>query len=259
MPSELHTERRDGTLVLTLSHPASHNSLSEQVFAAGVEALDVVESDASVRCIVLHGEGKHFCAGSNLQRLRANRKAEPDVQGNLTQRFHDFVEVLRVFPKPVIAAVEGEAAGGGLSLALACDLIVAADDAKFMSSDQRLGLSPDGGASWQLMQRLPRNLALQILWLSEPLSAQQLHAHGVVNWVSESGQSLAKALEIAERLSQCAANAVASIKELINQWPERSLAQQLDAERAHFIDNLFHANGGEGLQSVLDKQPPHFT
>lgn len=259
MPSELHAERREGTLVLTISDPATRNSLSEQVFAAGVEALDVAETDPTVRCIVLRGEGEHFCAGGNLQQLKANRSADPELQGDMLQRFHDFVEVLRVFPKPVIAAVEGAAAGGGFSLALACDLIVAADNAKFVLSYGRIGLSPDGGASWQLMQRLPRSLALQMLWLPEPLTAQQLHAHGIVNWVSASGQALTQALEVAERLAQCAPNAIASAKELVNQWPERSLAQQLDAERAHFLENFFHANGGEGLQSFLEKRPPRFS
>ena len=184
MPSELHAERREGTLVLTISDPASRNTLSEQVFAAGVEALDVAETDPSVRCIVLRGEGEHFCAGGNLQQLKENRNAAPELQGDMLQRFHDFVEVLRVFPKPVIAAVEGAAAGGGFSLALACVLIVAADNAKFILSYGRIGLSPDGGASWHLMQRLPRSLVLQMLWLSEPLTAHQLHAHGIVNWVS---------------------------------------------------------------------------
>jgi enoyl-CoA hydratase/carnithine racemase len=258
MPSELHAERRDGALVLTISHPSSRNTLSEQVFAAIIESLDHAETDASVHCVVLRGDGAHFCAGGNVRALLRNRDADPSVQGAMLQGFHDVVEALRVFPKPVIACVEGAAAGGGFSLALACDLIVAAEDATFILSYGRIGLSPDGGASWQLMQRMPRNLVLQLLWLNEPISAQQLHAHGIVNWVTGSGQALAKALETAERIGQCAPNAVASAKELVNQWPERSLAQQLDAERAHFLDNLFDANGAEGLQSFLDKRPARF-
>ncbi len=258
MPSELHAERRDAALVLTISDPATRNTLSEQVFAAGIEALGVAESDDSVRCIVLRGEGDFFSAGGNLQQLKANRQADRSVQDNMLQRFHDFVEALRVFPKPVIAAVEGAAAGGGFSLALACDLIVAADDAKFILSYGRIGLSPDGGATWQLMQRLPRNLVLQMLWLHEPASAVQLHSHGLINWVVPKGQASAQAFAIAEKLAVCAPNAVASAKELVNQWPERSLAQQLDMERDHFLDNIFHPNGGEGLQSFLDKRPPAF-
>lgn len=258
MPSELHAERRDAALVLTLSDPATRNTLSEQVFAAGIEALGVAESDSSVRCIVLRGEGDFFCAGGNLQRLKSNRQADRSVQDNMLQRFHDFVEALRVFPKPVIAAVEGAAAGGGFSLALACDLIVAAEDAKFILSYGRIGLSPDGGATWQLMQRLPRNLVLQMLWLFEPVTAAQLHTHGLVNWLVPKGQASVQAFAIAEKLAACAPNAIASAKELVNQWPERSLAQQLDMERDHFLDNLFHPNSGEGLQSFLDKRPPAF-
>jgi enoyl-CoA hydratase/carnithine racemase len=258
MPSELHAERRDAALVLTVSDPATRNTLSEQVFAAGIEALDVAESDDSVRCIVLRGDGDNFCAGGNLLDIKANRLAGREVQAQMLQHFHDFIEALRVFPKPVIAAVEGAAAGGGFSLALACDLIVAAEDAKFNLSYGRIGLSPDGGASWQLMQRLPRSLMLQMLWLSEPMTAGMLHGHGIVNWVVPKGQAITHACEVAERLAACAPNAIASVKELANQWPERSLAQQLDLEREHFLDNLFHANGGEGLQSFLDKRPPSF-
>lgn len=258
MPSELHAERRDAALVLTISDPGSRNTLSQQVFAAGIEALEVCEADDEVRCVVLRGDGEHFCAGGNLHELKANRAEGREAQDGMLRHFHDLIEALRVFPKPVIAAVEGAAAGGGCSLALACDLIVAADDAKFVMSYGRIGLSPDGGASWQLMQRLPRSLALQMLWLSEPATATQLHAHGIVNWVVPKGETTAHALDVAARLAACAPGAIASVKELVNEWPGRSLAQQLDLERAHFIDNLFHRDGGEGLQSFLDKRPAQF-
>lgn len=258
MPSELHAERRDTALVLTLSDPASRNTLSEQVFAAGIEALETSEMDDSVRSIVIRGEGGHFSAGGNLHDIKANREAGRDAQAGMLTHFHDFIEALRVFPKPVIAAVEGSAAGGGFSLALACDLIVAAEDSRFNLSYGAIGLSPDGGASWQLMQRLPRNLVLQMLWLSEPITAQQLHLHGVVNWLCGSGQALPYALDVAARLARCAPNAVGSAKELVNQWPTQGLTEQLDAERTHFLDNLFHANGAEGLQAFLDKRPPRF-
>lgn len=258
MPSELHAERRGAALVLTMREPASRNTLSEQVFAAGIESLQVSEADDSVRCVVLRGDGEHFSAGGHLQTLQANRRAGREAQDGMLRHFHDLIEALRVFPKPVIAAVEGAAAGGGFSLALACDLLVAAQDAKFILSYGRIGLSPDGGASWHLMQRLPRNLVLQMLWLSEPASAEQLHAHGLVNRVTPKGEAFAQAMAIADRLAMCAPNAVASAKELVNAWPSASLANQLDAERAHFIDNLLHPNGDEGLQSFLAKRPPTF-
>lgn len=258
MPSELHAEHRGAALVLTLSDPASRNTLSEQVFAAGIEALQVFEADESVRCVVLRGEGEHFCSGGNLQQIKSNREAGGEAQDGMLRHFHEFIDALRVFPKPVIAAVEGAAAGGGFSLALACDLVVAAADAKFILSYGRIGLSPDGGASWHLMQRVPRPLALQMLWLGEAMSAEQLHARGLINWVVPHGQAFEHAMSIADRLAALAPNAVASAKELVNAWPMADLTQQLDAERAHFLDNLSHPNGGEGLQSFLEKRSPRF-
>jgi len=174
------------------------------------------------------------------------------------EHFHGFIDALRAFPKPVIAAVEGAAAGGGFSLALACDLIVAAEDARFIMSYGRVGLSPDGGGSWQLANALPRALVLQMVWLAEPLGARQLQALGLVNWVTDSGQALAEALRVADRLAEMAPNALASAKELINQAPSRSLREQLDSERDHFVQNLFHPNGAEGLQAFFDKRAPKF-
>jgi enoyl-CoA hydratase/carnithine racemase len=258
MPSELRTERRDTTLVLTMSDPATRNTLSEQLFAAGVEALGVAESDPGIRCIVLQGDGGHFCAGGNVAGLRERRAADPSVQMQMVERFHQFVEALRACPKPIVAAVEGAAAGGGLSIALACDLIVAAEDARFVLSHARLGLSPDGGASWHLARMLPRALALQIIWLAEPVTARQMLQHGVVNVVSDSGKALAEALALANRLAQMAPGAIASAKELIARAPGQALALHLTLERDHFLENLFHPNGGEGLQAFVDKRPPRF-
>jgi len=259
MPSELRTERRDTTLLLTISDPQTRNALSEQVYAAGIESLNVADSDPDIRCVVLQGEGKNFCAGGDLNRLARRRSEDPSVSRQTVDRFHGFIEALRVFPKPVIASVEGAAAGGGFSLALACDLIVAAEDARFVMSYARIGLSPDGGGTWQLSQALPRHLVQRLLWLGEPLSARELQGFGIVNWVTDSGEALVQALMVASRLAQTAApNAVASAKDLLHQALQRSLSEHLAMEQQHFIDNLFHENAGEGLAAFLGKRPPRF-
>jgi enoyl-CoA hydratase/carnithine racemase len=259
MPSELRTERRDTTLLLTISDPQTRNALSEQVYAAGIESLNVAESEPDIRCVVLQGEGKDFCSGGDLNRLARRRSEDPSASRQTVERFHRFIEALRVFPKPVIASVEGAAAGGGFSLALACDLIVAAEDARFVMSYGRIGLSPDGGGTWQLAQALPRHLVQRLLWLGEPLSARELQGFGIVNWVTDSGGALAQALTIASRLAQTTApNALASAKDLLQQAHLRSLSEQLASEQEHFIDNLFHANAAEGLAAFLAKRPPRF-
>ena len=259
MPSELLTERRGHTLILTISDPATRNTLSPQVYAAGLEVLSAFDADPELRCVILRGEGDHFCAGGDLNRLAASREGPIDtVRGNI-DRFHAFVQAMRDFPKPVIAAVEGHAAGGGCSLALACDLIIAAESARFTMSYGRAGFSPDGGGTWHLAQALPRALALQIMWLPEPMSAQQWHALGLVNAVASDGQALTEALAWAERLSHTASNAVASVKALVGHARSRGLREQLDAERDQFAANLQHDNAAEGLRAFFEKRKPRFS
>ena len=258
MPSELKTERRGSTLVLTLSEPGRRNTLSEQFFTAGVEALNVAESTPEVRAIVLQGEGSLFSAGGNIPGLAERRREDPSVQMQMLDRFNQFIEALRACPKPVIAAVEGAAAGGAWSIVLACDLVVAAEDARFIMSHGKLGLSPDGGGSWQLARLLPRPLALQLIWLAEPVTAQQLSVLGLVNKIAAPGQALDEACALAERLAALAPGAVASGKELVNEAGGQTLSDQLEMERDHFLQNLFGADGGEGLQAFLDKRAPRF-
>lgn len=262
MPSQLLTERHQRTLLLTLSDPDSRNSLSPQAVTAAVEALAVAESDDAVRCVVLRGDGEHFCSGGDLRRLHATRALEPDegrrVQRQNIERFHTLVEALQTFPKPVIAAVEGYAAGAGFSIALACDLIVAADDARFVMSYGRVGLSPDGGATWQLARAMPRAFALRTIWLHEPLDATTLQRHDLVHAVVPHGDTTTAALALADRLAALAPNAVASAKELVQTAATRSLREQLDAEAEAFVDNLFHANAAEGLRAFAERRAPDF-
>ncbi len=259
MPSELLTERQGAVLILTISDPETRNTLSEAVITAGIEALSTAESDDEIRAVVLRGAGSHFCAGGNLQGLLSRRQAGPPAQARMLELLHQWIEALRACPKPVIAAVEGAAAGAGFSLALACDLLVAADDARFILSHARLGLTPDGGATWHLVRALPRAAAQQLVWLAEPASAAQLHGWGVVQALSAPGQALVEALRLADRLAVLAPNALAGAKELVNAAATQGLTAQLGDERDQFLLTLFHANGAEGLQAAVAKRAPKFA
>ena len=258
MAAQLLTERRGPALVLTLSDPATRNTLSHEVLAAGIESLGIAEADRDLRCVILQGDGGHFCAGGNLQGLLARRRAGPPAQVRMLEHLNQFVEALRTCPKPVIAAVEGAAAGAGFSLALNCDLLVSAADARFILSYGRIGLSPDGGATAALLQALPRALVQQLVWLGEPVTPQQLQGWGLASRVVDPGHALAEALAFAERLAAMAPNALASGKDLLQRAPGRTLREQLDAERDHFVANLFHENGAEGLDAFLEKRAPRF-
>jgi enoyl-CoA hydratase/carnithine racemase len=258
MTAELKSTSQGRTMVLTLSNPEHRNALGPEMYAAGVEALSVAESSPEVRTVVITGEGSLFSAGGNLQRLQANRLQGPEVQSQSIEGLHSWIEAIRSFPKPVIAAVEGAAAGAGFSLALACDLIVAADDAVFVMAYSNIALSPDGGASWSLVRALPRQLVSELLLGGERIGALRLHALGLVNRVTAPGNALDDALDLAEKLNARAPNALASIKELINDAADATLNRHLASERDHFVTNLHHPNAGIGIAAFLSKQTPHY-
>ncbi|MFW5329568.1 oxepin-CoA hydrolase, alternative type [Hydrogenophaga sp. ZJX-1] len=258
MTASLKSHSHGQTMVLTISNPDHRNALGPDIYAAGVEALGVAENNPEVRSVVITGEGSHFCAGGNLQRLLTNRQLPPEVQAQSIEGLHNWIESIRVFPKPVLAAVEGSCAGAGFSLALACDLIVAAHNSVFVMAYSNVGLSPDGGATWSLMRALPRATALQLLMGGERIDATRLHTMGVITQVSAPGEALAAALAAADRLNSRAPNALASIKELANDALTGSLHAQLSAERDHFVRNLHHANAGEGIAAFLEKRPANY-
>jgi len=258
MSAQLLSTSEGATLILTLSNPEHRNALGPEIYAAGVEALSVAETSSEIKSVVITGEGDIFCAGGNLQRLINNRQQAPEHQAQSIEGLHNWIETIRAFPKPVIAAVEGPAAGAGFSLALACDMIVAARNSVFLMAYSNIALSPDGGGSWSLSRSLPRQLAIELLMMGERIGAERLHQLGVVNRLSEPGQALGTALTMANLLNQKAHNALTSIKELINEADASSLNQQLALERDHFVKNLHHANAGIGISAFLNKEKPRF-
>ena len=258
MTAELRSTSEGLTTVLTICNPEHRNALGPEIYAAGVEALNVAESSPEVRSVVIAGEGAVFSAGGNLQRLQANRQLPPDVQARSIEGLHNWIEAIRTFPKPVIGAVEGPAAGAGFSLALACDFIVAARDAVFVMAYSNIALSPDGGGSWSLSRALPRQLVTELLMCGERISAERLHQLGLVNRLTEPGNALQGAFELAERLNARAPNALASIKELVSEAATSTLSRHLAMERDHFVRNLHHVNAGIGINAFLEKKPPRF-
>ncbi len=253
MTTELQTERRGHTLVMTLSGPATRNTLSPQVFAAGIETLNMAESNPDVKAVILTGAGGHFCAGGDLQRLAHNRQhdAQGQSQGEQLDAFHQWIEALRSFPKPVLAAVEGVAAGGGVSLTLACDLVVAAENARFVMAYSKVGLSPDGGASWHLARGLGRGQAMALLWLGEAQTAQQWQAWGLAHRLAPAGEVLEAALAWADQLAAVPPNVLASVKELVNDANQQPLRAQLDDEKRHFLSNLRTPEAGQAIEGFL--------
>ncbi len=251
MPAELRSTSHGRTMVLTLHHPERRNGLSPEMCAAGVEALNAAGDNSDVRSVVIVGDGRHFCSGVDLLGLQSRLQRAPEAPADGIDGLHMWIEEIRTFPKPVIAAVEGSAAGAGFSLAMACDFIVAARDAVFAMTSVRVGLSPNGGGTWELARALPRQCANEFAMLGGQIPAERLAALGIVNRVTASGGAFAAALDIAAELNALPSNVIASTKELITEAAAMPASLHLRKERDHFVRNLHHANAGVGIDAFI--------
>jgi enoyl-CoA hydratase/carnithine racemase len=258
MSAELKASRQDATLILTLSNPGAKNTIEAEMCAAAVETLTTAERDDDVRAVILTGADNFFCAGGNLHHLIKYRERDPSAIAESIDNMHGLIEAIRDCPKPVIAAVEGAAAGIGFSLALACDMIVSGTSAQFVMAYVKVGLTTDGGASWFLAKALPRQIATEILLEGKPLSAQRLHELGVVNKVVTDGTALDAALSWAEDLAKLSPNATERLKSLVRETEGNSLAQHFEAEKQNFVESLYHRDAQEGISAFLEKRTPQF-
>jgi len=252
--------RTEGAVrILVNSNPAARNAITPALYDALPAALEEAAQDPAIGAIVLVGADGFFCAGGDLRQLATRRALAPQERRLKVERLHDLVRALRACPKPVIAAVEGGAAGAGLSLALACDMLVAAKDALFSMAYVKVGLSPDGGATAFLSRFLSRQLLTELCLLGERLPAERLHALGAVNRLAEPGQALNEALALAARVAAGPANANRRIKALCENAGAASLEQQLDLEAALMVQSQGDDEAQEGIAAFFEKRAPDFA
>ena len=258
MSAELKASRHDTTLILTLSNPDARNALHPDMYAAAIETLTTAERDDSLRAVVLTGAGGYFSAGANLRQLLETRNQSAVAQAAAVDQLHGWIEALRNCPKPVIAAVEGGAAGAGCALALACDFIICAESASFAVNHAGVGLTPDGGSSWILARALPRQLAGEMLMLGRAVNARRLQELGVINRISADGKALETALTWAEEWADLAPHVVERIKSLVQEAAGQSMAEQMQMEKRHFVESLQHRHAQEGITAFLEKRRPRY-
>jgi enoyl-CoA hydratase/carnithine racemase len=249
--AQLRTRREGAVLVLTISNPRARNALNPSIYRAAAQAVRATAGFRTVRAIVLHGEGGHFSGGGDLKRLARQRKFPEAEQRAHIDALHEWVMALQEAPQPVIAAVEGAAFGGGFSVCLACDLIVAAEDARFAMSYVNMGLSPEAGGTDSLARALPPQAALEMLLDGTPVAAERLHGWGVVNKVVPSGGAFEAALGWAQELARGPFEAQARIKALVHGARGRARREQLDAERESFLASLYGDEAGDRIRRFL--------
>jgi enoyl-CoA hydratase/carnithine racemase len=254
----LNVQIRDEVLLLTIDNPAQRNALRPATSRGLAEALRAAAADPAVRAAVLTGAGEHFCSGGNLSSLQEHQGKPRAAIIERIGVLNELVRSMRQFPKPIIAAVEGAAAGAGFSLVLACDLIVASREAKITMAYVKIGVYPDGAPSLLLPRALTMQLASELLFEGTPIGAERLYQAGVINRLVDKGQAMVEALAWAGKLSQGATGAIGNIKRLVNQSVCPELATHLELERESFASLLHRPEAREGIAAFLEKRPARF-
>ncbi len=244
--------------VVVNMNPERRGALSQDLYDAIQAALELAK-EPRIRAVLLTSEGGFFCAGGDLNVLIERRGLSEDERRAKVNNLHDLISGLRDCPVPVIAAVEGGAAGAGLSLALAADLIVASYGAKFTAAYVKAGLVPDGGLTASLARMLPRPLAMEMCLLGRPVTAGQMAALGAVNQVVAPQRVLGAAHSLADALAQGPRAAQGTIRHLVSSAYEAAETAQLDAECAAMARAAGGEEAGEGIAAFLEKRAPQFS
>ena len=255
-------EVHDSVATLTLNRPESLNSVNPAMIDALLTASAVAAADSAVRAVILRGAGKHFMAGGDLKWFREQTTLSAnDCRARfveLIEGVHAAVQNFKRMDKPLIASVHGAVAGFGLSLMLAADLVLAADDAYFTLAYSNIALSPDGGGTWSLPRHVGLKRAMEIALLGERFDAARAEQLGLINHVYPPDELPGATLKLARRLADGPALALAHTKALLNASFDHSLDEQLRLEQANFADCAAHPDFAEGLGAFLEKRPPNY-
>jgi 2-(1,2-epoxy-1,2-dihydrophenyl)acetyl-CoA isomerase len=252
--AEVETSREGAVLTITLNRPDVLNAFNSDMHRALAAALKEAR-DAGVRAVVITGAGRGFCVGQDLTEFR---EAPGDIGSRLRQSYHPNILAIRALEKPVIAAVNGAAAGAGMSLACACDLRIAADSASFIPAFINIGLIPDSGGSYFVTRILGPARAFEWLTSGKKLTAAEAHTWGLVSEAVEAGALASRAAELAAQLADMPTRGIGMTKRLLDHADNASLEDQLEREAQLQSAATQTEDFREGVAAFLEKRPPKF-
>ncbi len=262
--ADLEFTSENSIATLTMNRPEARNALSMDMRAELLDALHDIEADDSIRCVILKGAGDHFMAGGDVKGMAESvgSKSRDEIRKEFLLRIHDLHTIMfamRRMPKPIIASCNGAAAGAGVSMALSCDLIVAAEDAFFTLAYCKIGTSPDGSATYHLPRAVGVKRAMEIALLGDRFDAQQAKDIGLINFVVPTDQLEQETLQLAVRLASGPTHVYGNTKQLLYRSLEREFEAQLQAEAESFADCASREDFREGVMAFKEKREPVFT
>ncbi|HEY1709543.1 MAG TPA: enoyl-CoA hydratase-related protein [Rhizomicrobium sp.] len=259
MPEDILLLKFSGPVAeVTFNKPSKLNAIDRELAEELVGAFSAIEQNREVKAVIVRGAGRAFMAGGDLKTFHDAGEQAPEAVKKLIVPFHRVIRSIRELRAPVIAAVHGAVAGGGLALALACDFVIASSDAVFTPAYLKIGTNPDGGTTWSVPRLLGERRALEWLLLGDPMSAEKAAGLGLINRVVAREDFEQSVQGFANRLATGPAQAQASLKRLI--WSARgsSLEDQLDAEADGFTAMASTADFREGVAAFFERREPRF-
>ena len=262
--STVDVQLSGGVCTITLNRPERLNAIDRDMATALATVTAAARDDETIRAVVVRGAGDHFMAGGDLAFFKtwlddgADRSHQRDRFEGFVREVHPTILALREMGKPVIAGVQGAVAGFGISLMLACDLVVAAEDAVFTLAYSLIGTSPDGSSTYMLPRMVGLKRALEIALLADRFGSAEARERGLVNWAVPAAELDDTIAKLATRLAVGPTHAYRNTKALLNASFDRSLEEQLDAEAASFADCAVSEDFAEGIAAFLDKRATLF-
>ena len=250
--------KENGIAQITFNRPKAFNSFNREMAFAFQDALDNCQNDDSVRVVVVRGEGKAFCAGQDLKEV-TDEKLNPGFKNILDEHYGPIIKKIRALEKPVIAAVNGVAAGAGANIAFACDIVIAHELAVFIQAFSAIGLIPDSGGTFFLPRLIGFQKATALAMLADKISAKEAEKLGLVYQVIEANEFDEHVGRISQRVSQMPTKALALTKKAFNESLNNTLAQQLDLESKLQIEASETQDYHEGVAAFVEKRKPNFT
>jgi 2-(1,2-epoxy-1,2-dihydrophenyl)acetyl-CoA isomerase len=258
MADSILTRRHGKILEITLNRPDAYNALNLDMMKLLAEALSLGGRDDSVKGVLITGKGKAFCAGGDLKWISQQKEDESSVLHRLAPQFHLSILEIRRMEKPVVAAINGIAAGGGFSLALACDFRVMGESATLRQAYTSSGLSIDGGGSFALPRLVGLARAMEIMAFDPPISSSQALDWGLVTKIVPDDEVHSEALAMLKALTKTSLHSFAWSKKLMMDSFNTTLETQLERERQGISDCAAHPDGQEGIRAFLEKRKPSF-